>query len=72
MIAFKPTHIGVDLEKGFDVFISINPNRLPSYFLSAIQREAIRRLNRREAKAYRWFQELQDCAFMSEASGLKE
>lgn len=66
VIAYKPTHEGFDLDKGFNVFISINPNRLPSYLLSQSQRGEIRKLRRKDAKAYSWFQDLQDLAFKNE------
>ena len=63
VIAYKPTHEGIDLDKGFNVFIAINPNRLPSYLLSQSQRGEIRKLSCKDAKAYRWFQDLQNLAF---------
>jgi hypothetical protein len=63
VIAYKPTHEGIDLDRGFNVFISIIPNRLPSYLLSESQRGRIQKLGRKDAKAFSWFQNLQNLAF---------
>lgn len=68
MISFKPTHTGVNLEEGFETFLAINPHRLPSYFLSQEQHKKIKRLGRKDLRAFKWFQDLQDLAYRRETT----
>ena len=67
---YKPTLKGLDLDDGFEVYMRINPSRLPSGLLSEKQRGEINGLAWKKAKAYRWFQALEDLAFRNEAKKL--
>jgi len=60
MIRYKPTHQRIDLEKGWEIFVNLNPLQLPSGLIPEKTIKKIRGLCRKERSGYWWFQSLVD------------